>query len=257
MSLLPVSFFERRFTAPQDFPSYPQAKTHTQWPGSGRRGDPIFDAFTKSQVQLQTNITLLASYNNASYAALLDDIGPAIVITHSQSGQFGWQLGDARPDLVKAIVALEPEGPPFHDYSGPPFVPGYTTSKAERPFGLTVLPIAYDPPIGTSFSLLARNNITAPSPDLAPCTLQKEPARKLANLSKIPVLILTSESSYHAVYDYCTVAFLKQAGVKVDCFDLPKEGIHGNGHFIFMEKNNLEVAQRIAPWIVAHEGRRT
>jgi pimeloyl-ACP methyl ester carboxylesterase len=45
----------------------------------------------------------------------LDRIGPAIILTHSQSGPFGWLIADARPNLVKAIVALEPSGPPFED----------------------------------------------------------------------------------------------------------------------------------------------
>jgi pimeloyl-ACP methyl ester carboxylesterase len=65
---------------------------------------------------VQNNATLQAEYNNASYAALLDKIGPAIVIAHSQGGPFGWQLADARPQLVKALVALESEGPPFENY---------------------------------------------------------------------------------------------------------------------------------------------
>jgi hypothetical protein len=30
---------------------------------------------------------------------LLEKIGPAIVLTHSQSGVFGWKLADLRPDL--------------------------------------------------------------------------------------------------------------------------------------------------------------
>jgi pimeloyl-ACP methyl ester carboxylesterase len=45
-------------------------------------------------------------------------IGPAVVVTHSQAGAFGWAIGEARPDLVKAIVAVEPSGPPF--FGAPP-----------------------------------------------------------------------------------------------------------------------------------------
>ena len=41
---------ESRFTAPQDFNLWPQAKLHTQWPGSGHIGDPVFDAFYATQV---------------------------------------------------------------------------------------------------------------------------------------------------------------------------------------------------------------
>jgi pimeloyl-ACP methyl ester carboxylesterase len=49
-------------------------------------------------------------------AALLDRIGPAIILTHSQSGPFGWLIADARPKLVKAVVAVEPAGPAVPKY---------------------------------------------------------------------------------------------------------------------------------------------
>ena len=44
--------------------------------------------------------------------ALVDKIGPSILMTHSQGGAFGWPVADARPDKVKAILAIEPNGPP-------------------------------------------------------------------------------------------------------------------------------------------------
>jgi pimeloyl-ACP methyl ester carboxylesterase len=44
----------------------------------------------------------------AALIALLDRIGPAIVMTHSQSGPFGWGAALARPALVKGIVSVEP-----------------------------------------------------------------------------------------------------------------------------------------------------
>ncbi len=47
--------------------------------------------------------------------ALLEKIGPAVVLTHSQAGVFGWAVSDQRPDLVKAHVAVEPNGPTFFD----------------------------------------------------------------------------------------------------------------------------------------------
>ena len=47
--------------------------------------------------------------------ALLDKIGPAIVLTHSQSGAYGWLIADARPKLVKALVSIEPNGPPVYE----------------------------------------------------------------------------------------------------------------------------------------------
>ena len=38
---------------------------------------------------------------------------------------------------------------------------------------------------------------------------------------------MTSEASYHAVYDYCTVAYMTQAGVRVEWLNLPDVGIYG------------------------------
>lgn len=254
LSAFPVETIEKQFTAPKDFPSYPQAALHTQWPGSGHAGDATFDAFYASQVPGQNNATLQASYNNASYAALLDRIGPAIVVAHSQGGPFAWKLADVRPHLVKALVSLESEGPPFENYAGPPFDPNYIRPAANRnrPYGLTLLPIAYDPPIGDEASLLVRENVSASNANLSSCILQASPARRLSNISQVPVLFVSAEASYHAVYDHCTVAYLLQAGVDVEFLELAKVGVHGNGHMMFLELNNLEVAGKILPWIDHH-----
>ena len=85
--------------------------------------------------------------------------------------------------------------------------------------------------------------------DLSECVLQASPAKQLPNLAKIPQLVVTSEASFHAVYDYCTVSYLQQAGVGVDFLDLPKYGIRGNAHFMFLEKNNLVIAAKVESWI--------
>ena len=251
LSLFSVETFGKQFTAPQHFPSYPQAGLHTQWPGTGLAGDPTFDALFASQVPSQSNATLQATYNSASYAALLDKIGPAIVIAHSQGGPFAWKLADVRPHLVKALVALEPEGPAFENHAGPPFDPTYIRPAANRnrPFGLTLLPLEYDPPIGFDASLLVRENISAPNANASSCIRQAEPARRLVNIASVPVLFVTAEASYHAVYDHCTVAFLRQAGVEVEFLELGEAGIHGNGHFMFLELNNLLVAERVSAWL--------
>jgi len=36
--------------------------------------------------------------------------GPCVVLIHSQSGQFGLKVAQARPDKVKALVLVEPAG---------------------------------------------------------------------------------------------------------------------------------------------------
>jgi pimeloyl-ACP methyl ester carboxylesterase len=46
----------------------------------------------------------------AAYIAEVDRIGPCIIMVHSQSGTFGFKVAQARPDKVKALIAVEPAG---------------------------------------------------------------------------------------------------------------------------------------------------
>jgi pimeloyl-ACP methyl ester carboxylesterase len=110
-----VALAERRFTAPAVTKLWPQAHLHTRWPGSGQRGDPIFDQFFSSQVESIEDGELTECLVRDAGVALLERIGPAILLTHSQSGPFGWAIADARPDRVKGILAIEPNGPPVHE----------------------------------------------------------------------------------------------------------------------------------------------
>jgi len=74
-------------------------------------GDPIFDNFIKTQVQFAGASPALAV---EAGRVLLDMIGsPVILLTHSQGGGIGFDLTEARPHLVKAIVTVEPGGPQF------------------------------------------------------------------------------------------------------------------------------------------------
>lgn len=68
---------------------WPQAERHTQWPGTGRMGDPIFDAFYKSQVPFQKDRFVGEEQNARAYAALVDLVGECYIISHSQAGAYG------------------------------------------------------------------------------------------------------------------------------------------------------------------------
>jgi pimeloyl-ACP methyl ester carboxylesterase len=238
---------EFQFTASEILGNWPQAKKHTQWPGDGpgkgRKGDPIFDAFYATQVETLISNEETQARNQAAAAALLDRIGPAIILTHSQSGPFGWLIADARPQLVKAILAVEPSGPPFENTIN-------ATGNA-RAYGVSDIPITYDPPIKNTSQLLLERQAQPDGPDLFACWTQTAPAplHRLINLANIPVLIVTAEASYHAVYDHCTAKYLSQAGVKVDFVRLEDRGITGNGHMVMLEKNNLDIAGLIDAWV--------
>jgi hypothetical protein len=44
----------------------------------------------------------------AAYIELVDKVCPCLVLVHSQAGSFGFKVAEARPDKVKALIAVEP-----------------------------------------------------------------------------------------------------------------------------------------------------
>jgi pimeloyl-ACP methyl ester carboxylesterase len=240
---------QRRFVAPERYNLWPQARLHTQWPGKGEPGDATFDQFYASQLP-SIPIAEATLLNRDAIVALLDQIGPAIVMTHSQSGGFGWPVADMRPDLVKGIIAVEPSGPPFFDIENagsPEWFRDASTSY--RVWGPTAAPLTYSPPAANASDLAIVREEKADGAGVVRCWLQKAPARQLPNLQKMPILIVTAEASYHATYDHCTVKYLEQAGVHPTFIKLGEAGIHGNGHMLMLEKNNMEVAEVISRWL--------
>ena len=242
-----------RFTAPAKANQYPQAKLHTQWPGTGVAGDPVFDQFFSSQVEDIADVGVIERLNREAGTALLDKIGPAILLTHSQSGPFGWSLANERPALVKGILAIEPNGPPLYEMD---LTPGagefYKDGAPGRAWGVTRMPLNFQPAAATAKDLNLTRQAAADGPDLVRCWVQPEPARQLPNLKGIPILIVVSEASYHAPYDHCTAKFLAQAGVPNTFVRLPQIGIRGNGHMMMLEKNNLEIAAFLTQWTADH-----
>jgi pimeloyl-ACP methyl ester carboxylesterase len=240
---------EDRFTAPERAKLWPQAKLHTQWPGTGVAGDPVFDQFYASQVPFVQKPEATQAANRDAGVALLDKIGPAIVLTHSQSGPYGWALLDARPNLVKALVQIEPTFPPVHDVEligAPDF---FRDGPVARPWGLAAIPLNYAPAASDPSQLAFVQQEKPDAPDLIRCWLQKAPARQLATLQKAPIVIVTGEASFHAPYEHCTVKYLEQAGVHPTWMDLGRQGIHGNGHMMMLEKNSDQIAELIVQWL--------
>jgi len=240
----------RTQTATARFNLWPQAKLHTQFPGTGVAGDPLFDAHFATTLPSIQDYVKVNTLVRDGLVALLDKIGPAILFTHSQSGTPSWAVADARPDLVKALVPIEP-GVPYHDID---FVGAPEWFKVapelRRPWGLSPLPLAYSPPAPNAGDIVPVEQEKADAPDLVKCWLQKEPARKLTNLQKVPILMLTGEASFHAPTDHCFDKLLTQAGVPHTWIKLQDVGLRGNGHAMQQEKNNAEVADVIYRWLV-------
>jgi pimeloyl-ACP methyl ester carboxylesterase len=247
----PAEVEEQLFTAPEKYNLWPQAKVHTQWPGGpGVIGNAAFDQFFASQVESIASAAKTEELMLPANIALLEKIGPAIVLTHSQSGPFGWKITDARPDLVKAHIAVEPNGPPFYDIDFRGGQDWYKDSdQVARQWGLTRLPLTFDPPASTASELKIARQEKADAPDLVRCWLQAEPARQLPKLKSIPVAIVTSEASFRATYDHCAAKFLSQAGVNYTHIRLEDANVHGNAHMMMLEANSSEIAGIIAAWL--------
>jgi pimeloyl-ACP methyl ester carboxylesterase len=95
------------------------------------RGDPALEQFLAGQEALAGDLASAQEDMRRGAACLLDRIGPAALVTHSLGGAFGWLAAAARPGLVRAIVAVEPFGPPFAA------IPGI----GELSHGLTAVPL--------------------------------------------------------------------------------------------------------------------
>ena len=125
---------------------------------------------------------------------MLDRIGPAVVVCHSQAGVFGIRAAYARPAGVRALVALEP----------------------------------------------------ASIPDLEPDAIYDT-----------PTLIVMGD---HMDTDPRWPRMRQRAQAfaarhpSVTLLTLPELGIHGNSHMLMMDRNSLEIAERVHDWLIGQTG---
>lgn len=212
---------------------------HTQWPGSGQADDPALAQLLASQGAMAEPSVDHALMRDRG-AELLDRVGPSIIITSSAGGPAGWLMADSRPDLVRAVVALEPMGP-----SGP----------FSLPWGLSASPLNYEPDATDMPDALGLREIPA-ADGLPAMRLQPEPARRLPHLVDIPIAVVSGEQSFSQLADVGTVAYLQQAGCnKVSHLRLGDHGIFGNGHLMMIERNNAQVLAVVVQWISDQLGR--
>ena len=80
------------------------AAKRTTYPGT-QFPTGAYDQFMRQAVPrwLTTDDAIIAAY-----IELVNKICPCVVLVHSQSGSFGFKALEARPDKIKALVAIEP-----------------------------------------------------------------------------------------------------------------------------------------------------
>ncbi len=210
------------------FPSK-AAATHTQFPFDPHDAAAL-DEFIAPFGPLPADLAASQRMDADRLAALLDRIGPAIIVTHSASGSDSWLVADRRPALVKAIVTVEPMRPAFAD----------TPNIGALDWGLTAAPITYDPPRANAAEVRSAD----------PATL------RIPALEGMPVAVVSGETSAQAGYAPKIVDFLKTAGAAAEHLHLPDYGVHGNGHGLIYEKNSDAALAPVLRWLAAKVDKR-
>ncbi len=203
------------------------ADRHTQWPFAPDH-DAAMDAFIAGYGPLPADLAASEDMDADRLARLLDKIGPAVLLTHSASGPSGWLAADRPPGLVKAIVSVEPMGPPFAD------IPNIGPLS----WGLTAAPLTFDPPLDTPEAVRAAD----PS------------AVHLPNLAGLPIAVVTGETSSFAQASPPIVERLRAGGAAAELLHLPDHGVTGNGHGLIYELNSDAALQPVLRWLETHGG---
>lgn len=210
-----------RFSAARTLGTWPEAAQHSQWPDDGLPGQsPTLRQFMAGSGPMHADLGTMQSQARDAGAALLDLVGPSILLTHSQGGPCGWLMADARPDLVRAIIAVEPLSPPFLAHP-----------LGRLHWGLTAAPLTYDPPVSD------------------PSTLADGAPRRLVQLAGKPVVVVAAEASWMAGSLPQVAAFLRAHGVDAELMRLADHGLHGNGHLMVAERNSDQIADLLIGWI--------
>jgi pimeloyl-ACP methyl ester carboxylesterase len=194
-------------------PTYPDVFPVQQFPTDKASVDQFFQSIVPTVSDDATVIT-------DALVALLDKIGPAILVTHSQSGLFGWLTAIRRPTLVKGVVSYEP-GVVFPEGSVPPPVPLFT---GIMPAGDSVPPADFANLTGLPLQIVYGDNIpTSPVADLPADGRRAQ--------------VVASRLFAKAV---------NERGGDVEILHLPDAGLRGNSHFMYSDLNNGAVADQLA-----------
>lgn len=201
----------------------------TQFPATPEGVDQFFrqqtpDTGAEPQVNRPHRIFLARTM-----AKLFERTGPVILMTHSNSGQYGWETAMQNPGAVRGIIALEPGSVSFPEsMRGKVKEAPYKNEAAAQAVQLQFIPDA-------DFEKLLKLPILIVYGD---------------NIAKAPSDVFNEDvwrlSAYHAKL---FVDEVNRRGGDAKLLHLPEAGLVGNTHGMYADLNNLEVAQVILDWL--------
>jgi len=230
------------------------------WPNMGRSGrmDPT---------QLTGDIVA------AALGALLETLDrPAVLLTHSMSGAYGWKALETHARCLKAVIGVAASAPgniesvPDVLEDGDDYIVvrrGAFERRVEksRPRGFDDK-IIDEKLVGAGSTQFPRsamaaykNSLTETPPRLAweRSNIEGSQIRleNFAAMKGVPILLVTAEADldHTRESDQAIVDFFVGKGLTAELCYLPEQGITGNGHMMMLEKNSDDIAALIAAWI--------
>lgn len=157
----------------------------------------------------------------AAISALLDDIGPAILLAHSAGGGSTFRVPDLNPGNVAGIIAFEAAG-------ANPLAAGF--GDAPPP----IANFALEPALPQDFATV----------DVDGCAMQGSNPSRLTNFAAMPLVLLSTEMGLGSESELkCQAAIWRQAGADASAVYLPDRGLLGGGHFAMAQLDNAEYAE--------------
>jgi pimeloyl-ACP methyl ester carboxylesterase len=228
------------------------------WPGVGRSGYiPLGDL--TGDVVVEGLGKVVASLGE-----------PAIIMTHSMSGAYGWKLVENYGQHIAKVVAIAP-GPPGNIQAVSEIVSETADTVVVR--SSVTLAINLKQPVVSDRNFVEvklvgqstqfpREQIAVYASSLTPIPprllYQRRNVRgsqlKVADFSnfrgkRIVVVTGTADVDHPRKLDESIVEWLNQNGAKADFTYLGDRGIVGNGHMMMLEKNSDALAELVLSWI--------
>lgn len=197
---------------------WPNFAKDVQFPRDEKSLEEFFRWMTPNTGPFDTALTAEAS------ARVFDRSGSGILLTHSQGGVPGW-LAAVQTDKIAAIASYEPGSYLFPEGELPKPLAGRTGS-------LSGVSVSLD-----DFKKLIRIPIIIYFGDYIPAAedisddLGAENWRTRLELGRL------------------FVETVNRHGGDAELIELPKIGIYGNTHFLFAEKNNVQLADHLSAWL--------
>ncbi|MEM5316484.1 alpha/beta fold hydrolase [Paraburkholderia sp. JHI869] len=162
--------------------------------------------------------------------SLLEEIGPATLVTHSNSGLYGWLAG-ANSNLVRGIVSYEPAFVYPESWKASIRTEERPRSKAgKQPAVTSISDDSFARLVDVPMEIVFGDNIPL-NPDPNP----------LADGRRIQLYVAEEFTQ-----------LVNEQGGRASLLSLPEAGLRGNSHFMFSDINSIDVAALLCNFLSRH-----